>query len=164
MFNNLIKCLLNMVSRNNELIRNLYNEIIKSSFQIFLYNSEGKYQPVGSGVFINLNDKYYYITAAHVLDEGIKNLFVFVGDEGITLGGKLFITDLPKNQDRENDKIDVAIFKINDEHIEKLNKYYTFIKMDDISINHRFIEARNYLIVGYPGSQTKKKYIREKLK
>lgn len=116
---------------------------------------------IGTGVFIQFKNHYFLITAAHVIDHfhehniqprialenGSKNLF--------QPGGTISVnkTDL-----RKNDPFDIAFMLLNTESVNEISKYYSFLKEENLAIDHKFIMKEAYAFYGYPYTISQTKY------
>lgn len=120
----------------------------------YLVIRDGNPHPHGSGVFIEINNLKFLITAAHVVDDKEDEIYVGVDThELVKLGGEL-TKNIAVGQ-RDNDKIDISILKLNQKTIEKLGNKYDFIKQGELGINHEFKSLPMYTSVGFPASKSK---------
>lgn len=119
--------------------------------------------PYGSGVFIEVDNVRFLITAAHVVENRETEIHVGIGrHELLRLGGEYTINSV--SGDRENDRIDIAILKLNQETIEKLGSNYIFLKQTELVINHEFQLFPMYTSVGFPASRSKYNSYKKELK
>ncbi|MCL9770196.1 serine protease [Flavobacterium sp. HXWNR69] len=140
----------------NELIRATTNSILDSTIQFFYDNAKGEPAPTGSGLLISIADRFFMLTAAHVIAEDYNSIFIILPDKELTLGGKLHFTPLPLSGKREDDKIDIAIMELEDSVVSDILSSFKFITLDNIEIGHKVDELPYYLSVGYPATKTKK--------
>lgn len=140
----------------NELIRATTNSILKSTIQFFYDNEKGEQKATGSGLLINVADRYFLLTAAHVIAENFNNIYVILPDKELQLGGQLHFTPLPTSGKREDDKIDIAVMELADNVVADLLSTFQFITLDNIGIGHKNPDNGYYLSVGYPATKTKK--------
>ena len=129
------------------------NKAFKSTVQIF-----HGIRPSGSGVLFQHNSGHYLISAGHVL-EGFaigESYIPGEGDERIQLtNGDLITTKVPTGGNREDDLIDISIFKLNTSSSEAISKRSSFLTTEDILINNRkLLESYEYYCFGYPISNT----------
>lgn len=120
--------------------------------------------PVGTGILVHLEESYFLISASHVYDE--NGLFIISNstDQEIVVGGELHKTVVPKAEG-EYDHIDIAILKIDPSIVEDLKKDYHFLNSEQLLINHKVDRTeQHYLILGYPGTQTKKRFRKDEIK
>ncbi len=129
--------------------------ILNSTIQFFSANKKGEPSPEASGLLITLEDRFFMVTAAHVIAENYNDLFIILRDKELRLGGKLHYTPLPESGKREDDKLDIAIMELEDSVVADLIQSYRFIGLDNIEIDHKVEEFQPYLSVGYPITKTK---------
>ncbi len=123
----------------------------------------GKPQPHGSGVFISIGKDKFLLTAAHVVDNMEDDVYVGIGlHTMIKLGGEL--TKNISFGNREDDKIDISILKLNDETIEKIKGTYIFTGQEELGINHVIKYMPMYQSVGFPASMSKYNSFKKSLK
>jgi len=140
----------------NEILRATANSILESTIQFFYNNKRGDAAATGSGLLISLADKYFMLTAAHVIAEDYNEIFIILPTKELFLGGHLHFTPIPASGKREDDKIDIAVMELEDSVVADILATFKFLTLDDIEIGHKNIELPYYLSVGYPASKTKK--------
>lgn len=157
-----------LVKKLNEFKNKVYIDRLieaqKSTICFFREDKKDVRKVAGSGIFIQIEGQGYLITAAHVLAEFYKNTFVILPDEELFLGGNLTSTELPKTQKRDDDKIDISVFKINNECRDKLLKKYTPLRINEIQLKHVLRDSPSYFLVGYPITKTKKVWNKDEIK
>jgi hypothetical protein len=131
-------------------------ELIDKSTCQFYILKKGTPISSGSGVCVKINEVHFILTAAHVVEDRINELYLRF-EKGITLMGCQVNTN-KINFKRNDDKQDIAILKLNNETVEFLNGFYTFLEEEDLGINHQLVDSAEYLAYGYPASMTKMKY------
>lgn len=125
--------------------------ILKSTIQ-FYYNksNSGQLAACGSGVLLTLDNRFFVVTAAHVLVKNLSNTFVLLADTKATLAGPLYHT--PGTKD---DRIDLAALELTDAtQLAQLQQEYHFLTLEDISTSQTHANDL-YLLVGYPARKTK---------
>lgn len=140
----------------NQLVRATTNSILESTIQFFYDNSKGEPAPTGSGLLISLVDRFFMLTAAHVIAEDYNNVYIILPDKELQLGGVLHFTPLPASGKREDDKIDIAVMELEDSVVADILSSFKFITLDNIEIGHKDIQLPYYLSVGYQATKTKK--------
>lgn len=149
-----------------KLIYNPCNEACKATAIFLMKDKEGFDVPQGSGVFLSVDKDYFLLTAAHVIEDYQDKIYVPFNEEkneAIKLGGYLVKNSLQNGQNREYDKIDIAILKLDSETVEKVKKQYTFISNSDIQVNHELKNIHSYWAIGYPDSLVKLNKYKRKL-
>lgn len=99
---------------------------------------------------------YFLFTAAHV-SEDLQNEIVIGIEKKLTviLGGEWTFNGLDKNHKRKDDKIDIAILKLDNESVEHIKKQYSFINQNQLGINHEIKNLPYYTAIGFPASQNR---------
>lgn len=113
--------------------------------------------PIGSSVFIKVNDEYFILSAGHLLNlKDWPDLIVpGINDSMIWLNGVIATT---YKEPHENKKIDFGLLKFSDRQLKHFTgKEIRFLDETRIIINHQINMDGHYLIAGYPVSGVKKK-------
>lgn len=133
-------------------------DILKCTCQ-FITEKNGETKAHASGVFIKIDENYFLITAAHVIENLENDIFVpLENTDTLKLGGELTINALNISEKRDNDKIDVALLKLCEKSVQTISSHYSFLEQNEIEINHSINKLPQYISFGYPCSMTKKKY------
>jgi len=133
----------------------LYKEILKSTVQFLLVNSENNVQPFASGVLIKILQDYYIWTASHIIDEKIEKIAIPINKNKVIYpGGKWIFSTTQSNPD----KYDIAILKLSPQSVEDIKTKYSFVEQNCIGINHKVINLPLYSINGFPTSLSRPKY------
>lgn len=110
----------------------------------------------GTGVFIEVDSNYFLLTAAQVIDQQENDIYVGVDKhEFLKLGGELIVNSVRNSSLREDDKCDIAIFKLTEETVEILKNRYKFIPKHELGINHHDVYLPEYLAIGFPATKSK---------
>jgi hypothetical protein len=119
----------------------------------------------GSGVFIEIDQNYFLITAAHVIEGQENDIYIGIGEhEALKLGGDLIVNALPAGRHRDKDKIDIAILRLNQETINKLSGKYSFIRQSELGVNHELKLLPMYISVGFPATKSKYNRVKDEIK
>jgi len=111
---------------------------------------------IGSGFFIQLDEDYFLVSAAHVLEQNyIQNMMFPNGDELVSIKGELITTIPPEGCLRSADKIDFSVIKLHLDTVEEIKKKFEFAQADVLDIDHNPEEAPQYMLFGYPVEWTK---------
>ncbi|MFH6991054.1 hypothetical protein [Flavobacterium sp. FlaQc-48] len=126
------------------------------SYTCMLLTDTSSYKVYGTGVFIQIQDHYFLISAAHVFDK-YSELFIFLSRdyEIIRPGGTTYNHNAAN---RDKDTIDIGVLKLDKECVPHLLRTYNFLQADDLAINHIFQSEEYYTFLGYPATKSKKKY------
>lgn len=113
-------------------------------------------QPHGTGVFVEIDDNYFLLTAGHVADGYENEISVGIGkNEILTLGGEFTMNRIANGDKREEDDIDIAVLKLNDETVAKLKRQYMFLPKFELGVNHEDVHLPEYVAIGFPASKSK---------
>lgn len=115
-----------------------------------------KYKAHGTGVFIQIQEHYFLVSAAHVMDKH-GEFFIFLSQEKeiIKPGGDTYIN---RTEKREKDELDIAVLRLDDDCLPHIKRSYSFLQAEDLAINHIFQPWEYYTFLGYPASRAKVKY------
>lgn len=110
---------------------------------------------VGSGFFIQVDDDYFLVSAAHVLEiHFIEGMKFPNGKELVPIKGKLLVTAPPEGFSRSSDKIDFSVIKLDSDTVNEVKKQFKFLSAEHIDIDHKTHEDPQYLLFGYPNEWT----------
>jgi len=113
---------------------------------------------IGTGVVLDFDSNIYIATAAHVIDENeITTIYTFLGGKQLIIEGEVYSTIKPGN-DRNNDKLDIAIYKVADSLIQKFRDSYTPVTLKDIDVDDVPQSKKYYAFIGHPTNKTKPKH------
>jgi hypothetical protein len=125
----------------------------KVTCQLFTKGGKYDYEPLGTGVFLNLGNQYLLLTAAHVAEHIEEGIYIFTHDgKFIPLFGHVEMScydSLPK--------IDVAYVKIQDDLIPIIQKKFNFLGSGHIELAHDPVDAAQYLAFGCPSRNLRSK-------
>jgi hypothetical protein len=122
----------------------------------YLKLKDGEPHPHATGIFTNIQNNYFLITAAHVIENQQTEIYVGYDKHKVTrLGGELTINQMTTNEKRVDDKIDIAILKLDDESIGYVKQRYKFLDYSELGINHKTKILPYYSAIGFPASQNK---------
>ncbi|WP_312820731.1 hypothetical protein [Kaistella carnis] len=124
-------------------------------FTCTLFKIESPYKQHGTGVFVNIKEKYFLFTAAHVLDD-IEKLFIPTQNGKILIkpGGRILKNNAKES--RENDELDLGIMILDEMTKNDLINEYSFVNEKQLELNHNPIDFHCYAIFGYPSSWSNK--------
>lgn len=124
---------------------------------IYLQNSRGQFELVGSSVLIRIATQSFLITAAHVMDDAKEQpLFVGGTDSLINPEAQFYSTRKPLSGDRKDDKLDLSVVPLSEDIVNKLGHSCLFLGLDDIDAHERSEPTSGYIIIGYPGTKQPK--------
>lgn len=144
----------------------IYLNIVPYTIQLFKIDSAQ--EPVniyalGTGVLLQINGEHYLCTAAHVYHgEDITKIGASFGDTFYVLQGE--VTYLAADNSLENQNGDIAVCKLSKEVAADLKEKHQFLPWERIGLNHALKEEYRYIMMGYPASKTKKRYVQRTIK
>lgn len=151
---------------DRETIRELAEHVCKYTIQIFRTNSEEGTVAHGCGILFQFQENYFLLTAGHnYKGENINELKIRVDEQLLAISGETLLSK--SNDSNVDDKIDIAITKLDDDLSKSLLKSNSkFALISDISLGpqQKISGEKNsndsdyYFILGYPGGKTKLKY------
>jgi hypothetical protein len=119
---------------------------------------------VGTGVVLNINSEIFIASAAHVFDENVTtSIYTFLEGKDQIIEGQIQATSKPGN-DRDKDKIDIAIYKVDDSLIPKFISTYCPVTIGEIDVNDIPNSKKYYAFIGHPTNKTKPKFRTTKMK
>lgn len=157
-----------VIRQVNKLKNIIFYPRLYSAFQsticFFCDDENSNIVPAGSGVFINYKNNYYVVTAAHVLAEHSSNTFVILHDKELVIGGNLISSPMPASGERNDDKIDISILRVDSQSVNDLLSRFTAIDVSEIETNHILENTATYFCVGFPLTRTKKIWGKDEIK
>lgn len=150
----------------DEIVDEAAREILEFTPQIFRkedYEVDNvKPKPLATGILINVEQDYFLVTACHILTKAKpEDIGIMIDDTFCILNGE--IVQAKDVKDCKNDKIDIAITKLDKNVVETILKGYTFLTLNKIDYAHTVITEPRYLIVGFPGTRTRIKKHTQKI-
>jgi len=114
----------------------------------------------GSGTLVQIADRHFLITAAHVIDYAtIHNIpFVLPAKDSHFQqlnNVRVYTTPVPQGRRqndpdmREDDKVDVGVIELSSEIVARLDPTRRFVRLQEISRRRGFPEGL-YMLIGYP--------------
>lgn len=152
---NIVKSLSELtLERMNNCSDVLARKYLKSVRAIYGSTENGKPTHIGSCVAVEINNKSYLITAAHVVDHnGITSLYVSGGKSLVLIESLADVTTAPDG-DREKDKVDFAIIYLSSEMKKKIGDIY-YICQEEMMHRDLGGNEKCCLALGYPNSKNK---------
>ena len=129
-------------------------KLLPSVRPIYMASDRDSPELIGSGVIIKVENYYFLITAAHLLDQ-LRGLGMYIGGEKtvVDITGQLIIV-ATNSGSGDKDKIDFAFTEIPENLLDELGRH-NFLPPDEIDPNDIAIREKRYLILGYPISKNK---------
>ncbi|MCP4551634.1 MAG: hypothetical protein GY834_06250 [Bacteroidetes bacterium] len=114
------------------------------------------FTPLGCGLNLKINNNYYLISAGHLLNNLDRPDLLVPGNDSemVLLNGKL-VTTFEDSSSKTN--IDYAVLRYSQRQIEHIVQgEFTFIKPNQVKVNHQVEQNGHYVIAGYPVSGVNK--------
>lgn len=119
------------------------------SYTCMLLKVDPTYKVHGTGIFLQIQGRFFLVSASHVLDD-FEDLVLPLenGENLFKPGGVTYINEFSGN--RDDDPIDIGFLELDEESVEKIKISYRFLGEDDLAINHKFENQPYYTFLGYP--------------
>lgn len=154
-----------IVNHYREITKSISSEIVKHTVQIFHNTEEGK-EAYGTAILVKYKNHHFILSAAHILEmDDMPELYFEIGKipNGVTsfktIGKYALITSRKIENNRGNDKVDIAVMKLlSAEDIKLFESSFNFFDFEAADKKHLPIpEIPYYIAFGYPGTYTKMK-------
>ena len=132
-------------------------EILKYTPQLFTKQTNATSNIIpeaeASGVLIEVQKQKFLITAGHFVESNEpENIGIMIENTFYILNG--MVKYVNPFESEQADKIDIAVWKIDENVAVELSKKYSFLQYEDIEFNHVVSSDPKYLIVGFPWKST----------
>lgn len=129
-------------------------KLLKHITAIYRVDAAGNPEQFGTGVFLNIGDSYFLVTAAHVLDENKDSTLYIPGNKSgnlVILEGDSF-KSVADGGNRDNDRTDVGVVALKPSLIEEIdpNSFLPVSRTDVDDIGKR---TEVYIAMGYPAKK-----------
>ena len=98
-------------------------------------------EQIGSGVFLQVGDAHFLLTAAHVTDERHTKVLLVPAKTGFVNLFGLFIETNGTTRSRNDDKLDVAVVRLTDDLVDRLNDDFLFLEHEDCTWQKLLVRA-----------------------
>ena len=161
------KRILTSIDYIGQVVNQCAREILKFTPQLYVKESNKttniKPDPNASGVLLKVKGQYYLITAGHVLQgNNPEDIGIMIDSTFHILNG--FVKYVNPSESKEADKVDIAVWKLDDIVARDLETRYQFLTFEKIDYQHEVDSGSKYLIVGFPWRETKEDKASKKLK
>ncbi len=151
---------LSIADHYHKLVKTAASRILRFTCPLFVLDDNCRPGYYGSAILTVLSQRYFLVSAAHVLDDSPKPLFVPLENDSnglqLSLEKGIHSTPVLDGKKRIDDKLDFAFTELNESEIATLSKDYEFLK-------ERYLPKNDYkpphtvlLICGYPETRVKK--------
>ncbi|MCH7534437.1 MAG: hypothetical protein IH948_01580 [Bacteroidetes bacterium] len=122
-----------------------------------------KPDPDSSGVLLRVKGQHFLITAGHIfLENNAEDIGIMIGNTFNILKGDVKYVN--PSQSEQADKIDIAVWKLEDDVVKSLELGYSFLPFEKIDFEHNIETEPKYLVVGFPWRGTTEDKANKKLK
>lgn len=126
---------------------------LRHTVQLLIWSEDkiGVFEPLGTGVLMTIDNRYYLITAGHCLRQYGKQIKIGVlnGTGNMTLiRGATVINSGPR------DTIDLGIVKLSNTSIATLQECHKFLTVKNAMFNDGIAQEIAYLVLGFPLTKT----------
>jgi hypothetical protein len=124
----------------------------ESLLPIFVWPSSSEHpDQIGTGIYLVMGGKAYILTAAHVVDHRATGSLYVPSKSGLVgLNGGVGGNAVPANSTRQEDKIDVAYIRLNDDIHAELHPTFKPLQREHIDLEGYVPPGTPCSVGGYP--------------
>jgi hypothetical protein len=150
------------IQKRLDIVKSRMNDVLQSrkSAHCAILGHNQKLEPylIGTGVILEVNSMLFIVSAAHVFDEkDSTTLYLFLDEQVLPVNGELYCTVKPNNN-RIEDKIDVAVLRVDNNQEVQIRKLYKPVLIDEVDVNDIPSNKKYYAFIGHPENKTKLKH------
>jgi hypothetical protein len=123
---------------------------------VYADTGKARPEPIGSAVFLRVNQTSFVVTAAHVQDTSQRADLYVGGSKLLALEGRYLVSSTPATGGRDEDQIDLAIMPLSAQQLEALGPT-AFVDIKATCPAHRNnpipVTGTYYLVSGFPVSK-----------
>jgi hypothetical protein len=142
--------------------RHARERILKNIRPLYLMNSIENYSPLGTGVLVRVDERFYLCSAAHVFDDfdsAASNspceLVTFGQTKTVILSEKVIRTaKAPDDPEREKDLVDIGFMELRVANIKQIGRD-RFLSLEDMDFEDGGSYTSLYSALGYPATRNK---------
>jgi len=109
----------------------------------------------GSGVLLDILGAKFLLTVSHVTDLHETSPLVIPGKKQlISISGYLADMRMPASGNRDDDRYDIAYYRLDQDCINEIHDELTFLKISDCDLYDTTSEGDGYTIIGYPSRRS----------
>lgn len=146
----------------DRVIESIAKQISRFSPQLFLNKRHNPKLPphsLASSILLSVDEKHFLISAAHTfLEEDLQNVGIMFGNNFCNIGGELWWLEPNVEDNYDPNKLDIAIFKLDEITVAAFKKRYEFLTCDKLGFNHHSSSKSRYLSFGFPEKKTRKHF------
>ena len=132
-------------------------KLLKYITAIYRVDAAGNPEQFGTGVFLNVGDQYFLVTAAHVLDDNKDStLYIPSNQSGnlVILEGASF-KSVADGEDRNNDRTDVGVVVLKSDLVDEIGRD-SFLPAAMTDVDDIGKQGDIYIAMGYPAQKNGK--------
>lgn len=129
-------------------------KLLKHITAIYRVDASSNPEQFGTGVFLNVGDHYFLVTAAHVLDDNKDStLYIPSNKSGVlvTLEGASF-KSIADGGDRNNDRTDVGVVMLKPDLVDEIRRG-SFLPVAMADVDDIGKQGDIYIAMGYPAKK-----------
>jgi len=137
------------------------NSILKYTAPILSVKSHSSNLPPAvdsSVVFIEIDNRFFGITAAHSMYAKLDHLGIQIDLDFLSLGGEIKVFETNDMVNYDPSKLDLAVWELSDEMVVAVRKKYSFLPWAKVAVDHPAVPLAPYMIVGFPAEKTTKHF------
>jgi hypothetical protein len=124
--------------------------LVRYVIPVFQLNDRDKPNSEGSGVLARLGDRFYLVTAAHVLDACTTGVFIPQGRHGIIpLTGNSIVTGRKPGTTRLEDQVDIGFIRLSDEETSRFGSE-CFLDLEHVTAPPMPNKTTMFVVLGFP--------------
>ena len=128
--------------------------LLRAICPLFILDDRGWPVPIGTGVLLAIVDARLVLTSAHVVDlippAEVLTAYSFVWGKLAALRGDGSFTKLPASGNREEDRADLAFFRLLPEIADGLTQQLAFWPVEHVAVGLDAVRDTHYTFSGYP--------------
>lgn len=141
-------------------------KVLKFTPQIFsvsdLNDIENTIEPFSSSILMRADNRFFLISAGHVLKKKNQFLGFFEQSSFYLLNEQRIFID--PDQDNESLLFDIGACELTEDSISWLTDHYDFLDINELNFDYQPKNDKGFLIVGYPWRKTKVNTYRQTIK
>jgi len=132
-------------------------KLLKHISPIYRVDAAGNPEQFGTGVFLNVGDHYFLVTAAHVLDDNDDSTLYIPGNKSgdlVILEGASF-KSVADGGDRNDDRTDVGVVVLKSDLVDEIGRD-SFLPVSMTDVDDIGKHGDIYIAMGYPAKKNEK--------
>ena len=127
----------------------------KASICPIFREHRGSMEQFGSSVLLDILGVNFLLTASHITDLNESSSLYIPGKKHlIPISGYLADMRMPTSGNRDDDRYDVAYYRLDHDCISEIHDEFAFLKADDCDLYDTTSDGDCYTIIGYPSRKS----------